>query len=236
MTHFFFFHFLLSSGYCTRCGPSGYIQTSLTAFQSHCGRAERNDNENKTVILTEYPAPKRAIHLVRNPLDNIVSRMHLALKPRHLERDSHFVWIASLPSERERLTAWCNYTNHIHLEQFRRTNLLPSVVKHEIMQSKFPCSLDLFRYIQWHNMVCEMTTAANMTVLYVQYESYGHNLSQTTDTILDFLNMKRLAPGIDFAANKTYESLYSSEEKMAASMLIKALATPKTYHLLENYL
>ena len=58
------------SGYCDQCSPENYYETTET-FPQRCldGNPGLNDTYSEDLV-------ERAIHLIRNPLDNIVSRFH----------------------------------------------------------------------------------------------------------------------------------------------------------------
>ena len=122
------------AGYCALCGPKVYVVPTVHDFEHGCRTVSMppNNNNNQVVAQLEqdpattttttttttrknffYDTPiARAIHLIRHPLDNIVSRMHLALR-NHRHQDLKLN-IVNLPTEREQLLAWCDLIDTMH--------------------------------------------------------------------------------------------------------------------------
>ena len=68
-------------GYCDDCGPAAHWLGSVQDFENGCRRSEPPGNG--AVSMYDVNVVKSAVHLIQNPLDNIVSRMmHLAIKKR----------------------------------------------------------------------------------------------------------------------------------------------------------
>ena len=147
------------AGYCSFCKPSGYIlptvqdfergcrrvtmpQTPMPAFSSIAEEEARQAHQTKESlpnhktkskkIMAHYDAPgaARAIHLIRHPLDNLVSRMHLDLHSVRSRRPELHA-IAQLPTERQRLLAWCHLTDtiHAHALETKTDGLLPNATR-----------------------------------------------------------------------------------------------------------
>jgi hypothetical protein len=67
-------------GRCERCPPRKYVETTYS-FRHRClaGKWVAHDNGKNTVVYGSYPPDRvtKAIHLIRDPFDNVVSRFHL---------------------------------------------------------------------------------------------------------------------------------------------------------------
>ena len=80
------------AAYCVDCPLRNFLHWSIEAFVDGCRttkeqrlQQQHDSNNNATTTIlhkTMYPAAwvKRAVHLVRNPFDNLVARMHLSLR------------------------------------------------------------------------------------------------------------------------------------------------------------
>lgn len=65
-------------GRCTKCSPEAYIETTRSfgiACRSGCRHGTNHTKE--FVTYDQGLAQQRAIHLIRNPIDNLVSRLHM---------------------------------------------------------------------------------------------------------------------------------------------------------------
>lgn len=255
------------TGFCDNCDPAGFIVPTSSDFELKCRQSERDENSNdsnhtgilqeKRVIRQIYPTPTRAVHLIRHPLDNLVSRMHHALKkwnktilPKQdqnlnttnnkKERKNEFeelYSIANLPTERKRLIAWCNYTDRVLSTWLQRMDTISLDVKRKI-QATPRCGVELFRYVQWHTRALEMTirNAGRMKVHYLYYESYTSNYDVTVRNLLDFLELPQTQKQEPFVGNKTYfNTLFTRHERKKAAELIRYIATDESYRLLEQY-
>ena len=92
-------------GYCNGCGPSQYFETSAT-FQEGCltgkrsNRCRRNVNGERIINskaktsydVVQYNASlvRKAVHVIRNPFDNVVSRFHLKAKELRARNREHY--------------------------------------------------------------------------------------------------------------------------------------------------
>lgn len=64
-------------GYCMDCPPTAYL-LDPEPFQQSCLLSQRSYNATAFYSVLYSPdIPKRAVHLIRNPFDNLVGRMHL---------------------------------------------------------------------------------------------------------------------------------------------------------------
>jgi len=87
-------------GYCMDCK----VESSYNDFDEHCRTAQIPGG-----LTTVYSRdiPKRAIHLIRDPFDNLIGRMHLYNKLNKKRRhDDSFV---PFNTTSEGLTQWCSY-------------------------------------------------------------------------------------------------------------------------------
>jgi hypothetical protein len=175
------------------------------------------------------------VHLIRNPFDNLIARLHLAVKRRKrlgwddeaLEQFSH--------SSRASYLAWCNYVDNRHAKALEKTKLISSNVK--ALMKGLPCHSDWFRYVQWHNRAIQVTTEQlHVPVHYLFYENYSTNYNETLYGLLEFLNLlPAVNEPLSFQPGKTYMSMYSPEEIQAATRFVRAMATPACWNLLKRY-
>ena len=172
---------------------------------------------------------KRAIHIYRHPLDNIVARFHLEFNIKKARGDTEYT--ALFPKNSTGFSRWCSLDNS-HKEVIDSPHVddtLRSAMK------TIPCSNEFFRYVQWHNMANFVIHDMKLDSMILHYQEYSENYERARDRVLDFLGLKRVAAGETFKDGKVYRSYYSREQKLAIRAYIKELATAETWSHLKNY-
>jgi hypothetical protein len=197
-------------------------------FEQGCLSGKKKNNDTGSVVPTTYAptVPVKAVHLIRSPFDNVVSRMHLELR-RH-KREETFK-----SNDKGGFDAWCQYMEDKFAPQEARTELLSEEVKELFVG--VPCHADWFRYVQWHNLAIQVIEQRNLPVHVLYYENYTMNYNATMDDLFEFLQLEKKATPIQFVAGKTYMSFYSDEQVRAARKLVHALASPMTWDLVKHY-
>jgi hypothetical protein len=226
---------------------------STQAFQDACCRGERMlfpNNGTRTKTSYSVSVVRKAVHLIRNPFDNIVARLHLAVKRRkrgdvpwnETAAVSLDLFSSFHSSPRDSYLAWCNYVDTRHAQALQTTHLISRDVKALMNKGSLPCHADWFRYVQWHNRAIELATERlNIPVHYLYYENYSTNYNETLQDLLEFLNLVPPAGGVvnteplPFQAGKTYVDMYSPDEIQAATRFVRAKATPACWNLLKRY-
>ena len=172
---------------------------------------------------------KRVVHIMRNPLDNVVSRFHLYQRNLFDARkiglsDLNVTADEALPRSADGFRKYCNFMND---EAMRSKD----AVLFREFYSLVPCLSEFFLYIQWHNNAFH-ATSGGVPTHFLYYEDFsGPNFNKTSDAILDFLYLKRSPRGIDipFLSGKTYyEEYYTGDEKHAVARFIDRFASKET--------
>ena len=223
-------------GECDACQDTGskrYIDT-IDAFEKACCTGKRIFN--KTKIQTTYSSnvPKRAVHLIRDPFDNIVARLHL--KERHWERhhnDTKYKERVDLFNRtKEGFQAYCKFRDiNSFKQEFRQRNLSNELLEYA---KRIPCYAEFIRYTRWHNNAIQLLAKKSIPVLTIFYEDYALDWDSTVNKLLKFLSLHP-APGAtaeEFILGKHYNEFFSQEEKTAAINLMKALASTELWNLL----
>jgi hypothetical protein len=225
-------------GRCTMCEPERYIETTRS-FEVACRSGTRNPN-NKVVMYNDNVV-KRAIHLIRNPFDNMVARLHLDLRKwqKNNGTDRHGRIWPNFTSDREGLKAWCEHMDTQYGDHEEASRLVDSELYD--MENGLPCHGEFYRYIQWHNQAIEVSARIlKIPVLYLYYENYTTNFDETISTVLDFLNLPQVAPAPPFVKGKHYEDYLEPHDYQMGAQLIRELATDEAWgrvnHYVERYL
>jgi hypothetical protein len=176
--------------------------------------------------------PVKAVHLIRSPLDNIVSRLHLTIK-RNRSQGWSEEDLAKFSNGKEGFHAWCSYMDATFAEQEQTTSLFDDNTKK--LFEGVPCHADLFRYVQWHNFAIEVLERRKLPVHVLHYESYTTDYNSTVDGLFRFLELEKKSKPFQFVAGKSYSSFYSDHEIEGVMKLVQALASPATWDLVKHY-
>ena len=105
-------HFILSKthcgGRCNDCGPNQYL-TTKESFMASCAKGARVSSFNltKSDVTYDPKIAQRAIHLIRNPFNNIVSNFHLE---RHEKaKNGRTDWLQKYSNSIYGFRHWCRY-------------------------------------------------------------------------------------------------------------------------------
>lgn len=228
-------HYVLTKthcyGYCADCYPKGYEATDKV-FEQGCLRSEMPGQGD---VHYASSVPVKAVHLFRNPFDNIVARMHLAVKRREkLGRTSEH--LPALENSKEGLDAWCLYLDTKYTRD--EGDYFSDEVKAYF--DGLPCHAEWYRYVQWHNHAFALTEKLDIPVHNLFYEDYTNRYDETVADLLDFLETSPRRPPIDFYVGKTYEVFFEEKHARKAAALVRALGSTETWghtrHYFERYI
>ena len=215
-------------GRCESCGPTQYAETTYS-FRRACQRGKRRTIENGQMIHTQvhYPIARvqKAIHLIRDPFDNVVSRFHM--ETRSDRSASRF------NRTREGFRSYCRELN----DRFRSDESKSILFQEEWLNStrSVPCRSDFFRWIEWHNQVFHMTSDLNLETLILDYGSYARQMNATCNILLDFLSLKRHDDPEPFEEGKVYHDYYTADERKQIGFVLQDLASHTTWQHVSKY-
>jgi Sulfotransferase domain len=222
-------HYVLTKthcyGYCDDCPPSEYNITNNQLFEQGCLRTEM---PNRTLpIRYDRTVPVKAVHLYRNPFDNIVARMHLAVH----KRERQGVDVSLFENSRDGFQKWCAFLDAKYQraeDEFFSSDVLK-------LFHGLPCHSDWYRYVQWHNHAYILTEQLNLPVHDLFYEDYTHAYAATVQNLWKFLEVEPRSAPIEFYVGKSYESFFDTDHARKAAMLVQALSLPPVWLGLKRY-
>jgi len=220
-----------TGGYCDQCPPEKYIETAQTFAQS-CLEGDHVGNGDTKEVLDSYDEEliSRAVHMIRDPFDNIVSRFHLTYK--YFVKANKTVETAKYPRSKEGFRAFCKDMGKRFVKEVKASkayNGLYDEVKN------VPCYADFFRYIQWHNLAFAATQDLSLPTMIIHYENYTHAFDETKDRLLEFLEQEEIHEPPQFEAGKTYREYFTDDEVQAVSKMFYELAQEKTWDHTKHY-
>jgi len=187
--------------------------------------------------VTYHPSlVEKAVHLIRNPFDNLVSRFHHEQKEHKKRGEAE--WTKRYSNDARGFRKWCADEDTLFRTKELSINWKVLGYNPKEMNMHFEgvaCHAEFFRYVQWHNLAIESVQRLDIPVIYVHYEDYTSNLKASADRMLKFLNLKRVGKLPDFDSNKDYSEYFTLEERAAASELMRVLASEDARGLMERY-
>lgn len=226
---------------CSKCGPDEYIETT-DEFLRRCtlGHAELTPAKDRRRYDVEYPSERvhKAIHLIRNPMHNIIARYHLEHRHKGYKNDTD--WQENHANDAEGLHKWCDAFSETYLEEdlefFGAKENIP----------KAPCHGEFYKWTQWHNLAHEslklMREGSNgagprreVPSLTIYYEDYNTKFKKTAKSILDFLELEQVAPFREFTSRKDYGGYFPGDEPRQIRDLVKSVATETTWKAVKHY-
>jgi hypothetical protein len=206
-------------GYSTPSPPSKYVNISLDAFDERCRSITvRHDDDEETHTPYSTKTPVKAVHIVRNPFDNMVSRWHLFNK----DHDDSY----------ENFEDFCEYWDGRN-ERKRAEDYIPQDLWS--LMKGLPCQADWYRWVQWHNLAFQLAERYNFPVLYINYEDYGTNQDGVLQDLLNFLELPKKNEPTPFHKGKSYLDEFSRDEQQKAKQFVEYFASEKTWAFVKRY-
>ena len=224
------------SGFCFGCHPKQYVQTQAH-FRDGCRTGDFVDEfGRKQKAEYDISIVNKAVHLVRDPFDNIVSRYHL----KRNQKADNVTWSEEHPNSIFGFRKFCTYVNSklnraeeknpVIGKNSSATNVLVSY------RARIPCYSDFVRYFLWHNHAIETIDELGVEHMTLYYESYARNYEGTKADLFQFLGLTIKNGGDDFRGSERYYRDYFTKEEIAAVQeLAKDIASKKNWNLLRHY-
>jgi hypothetical protein len=238
---------ILVKTHCTGYGdmqPFDKVVHTYDSFELGCGRGMTpirgplmKHHNNKTFVDSYYKVDSvsSAVHLVRDPFNNIVSRMHHGI----YRRKTFMGWTDEQANRfnttREGMLEWCRYTDGHFWKRRRNQKPLLNFTWDKKLFDPVPCHSEYFKYVQWHNYAGQIIANRNLSAHTLYYEDYETNYNQTTAKLFNFLDLPIVQEPLEFKKGKTYRNFFTASELKAARKLVNTLATAETWYLLSRY-
>ncbi|GKY97970.1 hypothetical protein MPSEU_000755100 [Mayamaea pseudoterrestris] len=221
-------------GRCINCGPSDYVIQEPRDFLEACLKTSYLDadgHRHESHMPQERVA--KLVHLIRNPLHNIVARYHLERRHFVLKNKS---LAKQFPNDASGFQKWCSKLDDTYMKEERKHFLKsdPQLLK---LFENVPCHAEFFKYTQWHNSVIHMHPLLHRPPqLTIFYEDYQYAFRNNVDSIMQFVSQPYNASRLRaFRSLPTYEDYFSEAQIESIHQLIKHVALPQVYGMLQRY-
>ena len=220
-------------GTCFGCPPKHYLQTQ-EEFEADCLQSDYKEDSKKKKAIYDPSIVSKAVHLIRNPFDNVVSRFHL--KRNQMKGRADEDWLSSYPNTKTGFQEFCSYVNNKFQSQEKDVIIGNSGRNLFVEYQNVPCVSDFIRYIQWHNHAVHTTNKMDIETVVLHYEDYGIDHKKTTNGLLDFLGLNITHHVEKFKVGRGgYIDRFEPDEIESVKSLVMELATEDTWILLKRY-
>ena len=217
--------YILTKTHCTESRLGYALINGAEQFIKGCTRgAKGNDGKYQ---YYDAAIVKRAVHLFRDPFDNIVARFHLQSKEHNKTQNKE--WIQKYPYTKEGFRRWCTdyKLNANEKEIFLSLNVSDSML----------CPLEFYWYVQFHNNALEATRLLNIPVHTLHYLDYEIDFDKTVSSLLEFLNLDPVENKESPFEMKSYEHFFHFEEKEEIAKFLNKYSSNGTWKQIhERYL
>jgi hypothetical protein len=225
-------------GYCN--GPTCVIERNQSVLDFSMGClsgfkvvvAPNRTNGKRERTRYSHLLVKRAIHLFRHPLDNIVARFHHAYN----QEAKHPDFVRQYPRNQTGFHRWCAWNDQSisQLKESQSSSVIDPLTRN--ITSVLPCQSDFFRYIQWHNLAFATTKQWSIPTLMLRYDEYEDDFEGTRARLLEWLHLP-LVPDSknNFQPGKVYRHYYSLAHRKAIYAFLQEMASPETWEMIRDY-
>lgn len=222
-------------GRCEKCGPSKYVENPHL-FLKAClsGKRGYRAGEGNTIFADVSYDPglvARAVHLIRNPFDNAVSRFHLEVHKYQKANDAEKMKM--YPSNRDGFRAFCRMLDERYAREEKTSHLIDLDILAYI--KNVPCHGDFFRFTQWHNLAFVTTHDLQLPTYVLHYENYTENFDRTLEELLSFLQLEQTGEKTEFVKGKAYADYFTVDEQAAVRKAAEKLASRETWSHINHY-
>lgn len=215
------------TGYCTLCPPVKYTNITIQEFLDDC-RSSRDTNFG---VYDSYASGRveKAIHLMRHPIDNIVSNYNLQRKK--FLRNNSTTLLEVFTNDQQGFLKMCEASDN----QWRKQE--KEIFKNNYKAvRKVRCHALIHRWILWHNRAFEVLhTILKIPTLNIWYEDYGINAKKEREKLFKFLDLDAVFDYAAFESGKTYLHYFTPEERNQIMAFIKTYARPEVWEMVQRY-
>ena len=213
----------------THCNP----RDDYISFRDGCRTLRTTVQNGSLDHLYPISLVEKAVHLIRDPIDNIVSRMHHGLANR-VENDIFDPSLRNVTDPNVLFRPWCSYIDRKY-GAFRQNKGWMTTAASELLP-QVPCHTDILHYVVWHNLAIQMLEQEGIPSYRLYYEDYTSDFQRSTLRLYtEFLHLPMTGNPAEFIPDKSYQKYFTQTERLALAKLVHEVASPKCWSLLRHY-
>ena len=161
------------------------------------------------------------MHLIKDPLDNIVSRFYY---------ENKLIDYKDEVLTPEGFQEYCIDTDKHFTAEEKRT-FSPKIL--ELIEN-VPCHGDFYRYVQWHNLAFETANVLRIEPFVVHLEDFKNQSEETISSVLKYLELPKVGPTIPLNWERAHD-YYTEEQVKYIKLFIEEMASDITMSHLRRY-
>jgi hypothetical protein len=220
-------------GRCVKCGAKKYVINNTSRFMEDCERTEffksaQGQDTRVEPLSNSRSLVSKVVHLIRNPLHNIVARFHL-------ER-SHMIRArpeldAVMHNNAAGFAVWCNEIDGVLPNEVDQVFDAATV---QLLRA-VPCHAEFFRYAQWHELTMQMISELGAESRIVHYEDYQYRYNATVDALLEFVKQPFVGYLSPFRSLPAYDEFFTRKQRVAVKRLLRHVSSRRVWKEIEMY-
>mmetsp|Transcript_59069 Transcript_59069/g.71109 ORF Transcript_59069/g.71109 Transcript_59069/m.71109 type:complete len:779 (-) Transcript_59069:207-2543(-) len=216
---------------CVSCPLSAYIE-SVDEFDARCALDGRKGKPYNTDRVA------KVVHLLRNPFDNVVSRLRFDQGIKSLStKFDESTYANDASSDEERIEKFRNAC--MDLESYFYINgqkILEHFLPDSLLQDvkDIPCFVEFFKFVKWHNLTFEITKKMKLDSMVLHYDSFEDTKSTST-ALSTFLELEDMGEAPIFEINRHYDGYFTQDEVNTIHNAVEQLSSTETWNEVKRY-
>lgn len=218
-----------ADGACRNCHPRKYMY-NYARFRELCWEGSILDNGQQVAVKYNPEYVKSAVHLFRDPFDNIVLRFWA--EREEMQILGHNTWLKRYPSSSDGFQTWCN-DRDAEWYDVEKAWYGEDTMK---MAEGVICRQEFYKYIMFHNNVVRTRQTYNLPTFLLKYEDLYLDYEETIGKLIEFLDLPTVRDPPPRDMEVGFSAPYFTEEnREATNLFMMSLALPKVASILKQY-
>jgi hypothetical protein len=226
------------AGTCTQCHPQ-YYMIGKYDFQKQCATSIKFnpfDMGSKEKGTYDPHIIKKAVHIVRPPLDNVVAEFIQFRKEEDVLNDE--AWLQKFPETPDGFHSWCQDVN----SRFAKEE--ESMWPEELWElgQYIPCRQSFYRYVQWHENAINVLRfdMLDIPTKMLHTRELQTNFEDSMLHLIGFLRTHAETPVSEYNGLDVdlpgYGHWYTKEERVNIACFLKRMATKTLSNRIRPYI
>lgn len=223
------------SGWCFDCPPAKYWIPKST-FHRDCLVSSRHNHFTQEIVQYDGKMVTKAIHLIRDPFSNIVSRF-LMFEERSKDKDfdsANPITKTGYPMTKLGFQKYCrDMDTKFYNDEYEWFLKQPEM--NEAM-SGVPCRSEFYKYFQWHNLARNAAVEIQkVPYMLIHYNLFIDKFETELRKMLSFLQLPENGRNVRNRYYNVYYYFYDIDQVNAVQKLAKYMSEEWLYNELDIY-
>jgi len=222
-------------GWCYDCPPEKYWLPKMH-FLIRCVKSSRHNELTQEVVHYDSKMVTAAVHLLRDPFSNTVSRFLMFLERTKDEDFDHSnpITKTGYPMTKEGFQQYCkDMDTKFYNDEYQWFLKIPEM--NEAM-SGVPCRSEFYKYFQWHNLArIAAIEVQKVPYMLVHYNRFIDGFEDELKRMLTFLQLPEISHNVGNHYYNIYYYFYDIDQVNSIQKLAKYMCDDWLYQELEPY-